>query len=168
MMNNNAIRTLERMNNIIEEMKKLREEFETLMCEEKEEKYEETYEDLDSFEFLTDEELEGLLNDELDDEFEDDYDFDCDDEEEEDEDIYKVYLSEEEFTMFYEITNSVPYGYVHDKIDNEFLVILDEDMKCDVEELLDKQHYYEKYENCCSSNVALIIDIMNEIYLQTR
>ena len=168
MKNTNAIRMMKRMNDVINEMRKLQDEFEELMNlnnpELTDKEMTETIdEDLDEYENLS-EEVEELIEDEYD-EFEDEYDeFEDDDEEE----LYNVYLSEEQFEAFFEVTSDIPYGYVHDRIDNKYLIILDEDTIYDVEERLEKEYYYRKYEYCSSNAAREIVDIQNEIYLQTR
>ena len=152
MKNTNAIRMMKRMNDVINEMRKLQDEFEELM-------------NLNNPE-LTDKEMTETIDEYLD-EYEDldEYDeFEDDDEEE----LYNVYLSEEQFEVFFEVTSDIPYGYVHDRIDNKYLIILDEDTIYDVEERLEKEYYYRKYEYCSSNAAREIVDIQNEIYLQTR
>ena len=153
MKNTNAIRMMERMNDIINEMRKLQDEFEELINLNNPELIDE---DLDSYENLSEEELEDLIEDEYD-EFEDD-----------EEEMYKIYLSEEQFEVFFEVTSDIPYGYVHDRINNDYIILLDEDTKYDVEERLEKEHDYRKYEYCSTNATQEIIDIQNEIYLQTR
>ena len=56
--NVNAIRAMERMNDIIDEMKLLYNEFESLINESKEEQIE----DLDSYENMPEEDLKDLIN----------------------------------------------------------------------------------------------------------
>lgn len=66
MKNNKAIEMMEKMESIIEEMRKLNKMFEELINTEEIEEpvpYEDKEEDLDSFEFLEDEDLEDLLDD---------------------------------------------------------------------------------------------------------
>lgn len=71
MKNNKALELMERMEAIISEMKELSKEFEELISKEEieepvpyEEEKEEVEEDLDPFEFLSEEELEDLLEEE--------------------------------------------------------------------------------------------------------
>lgn len=195
--NTNIIRAMERMNSIIEEMKKLHEEFKAIFVdneiEEKEENNEEAKvendysDDLDSFENLSEEELEGLLtdeykeamseemNEELTDEemtelIENDYyDWENDLDDDEEEIItYKINFNEEEFALLYEITNDIPYGYVHNTLTNEFIVTVDDDTLYDIKEKLDLQRSYELYENCNRFAAERITDLLNIIYLEQK
>ena len=188
-MTNNIIRAIERMNGIIEEMKQLREEFEAIVADTEVVEYEHI-EDLDSFENLSEEELEGLLsdeykeamleemNEELTDEemtelIENDYyewenDLGDEDEDEEEIEIFKINFDEEEFKLLYELTNDIPYGYVHNTLTNKFIVTVDEDTLYDIKEKLNVQRSYELYENCNRFAAERITDLLNIIYLEKR
>lgn len=195
--NTNIIRAMERMNSIIEEMKKLHEEFKAIFVdneiEEKEENNEEAKvendysDDLDSFENLSEEELEGLLtdeykeamseemNEELTDEemtelIENDYyDWENDLDDDEEEIItYKINFNEEEFALLYEITNDIPYGYLHNTLTNEYIVTVDEYTIYDIKEKLDIARSYELYENCNRFAAERITDLLNIIYLEQK
>ena len=155
---------IERMNKIINEMTKLRNEFESIVEQLNDNEKEllsnltndlltnDEYEDLDSFENLTEEELEGLIN----------YD------EEEEEEIFKVHFNEEDFALLFEITEDIPYGYVHDTINNSYIITIDRETLYDIDEALDRQRNYEKYENGCSYQADRIKHLQNELYLQVK
>ena len=174
-MTNNIIRAIERMNGIIEEMRQLREEFEAIVADTEVVEYEHI-EDLDSFENLSEEELEGLLsdeykeamleemNEELTDEemtelIENDYydwENDLDDEDDEEEiEIFKINFDEEEFKLLYELTNDIPYGYVHNTLTNKFIVTVDEDTLYDIKEKLNYE--IDRYENMSSMSPEISI-----------
>lgn len=76
--------------------------------------------------------------------------------------IYTIYLNEDEFELFYNITKSIDYGYVF--IDNEFKIIMTEDMLSDIEDKLDAELYNQKYEECNTAVANRIIDLLDEIY----
>ena len=96
--------------------------------------------DLDSFENLTDEELAGLINDDYDDEdldsfenltdeeltelIEDDYrEEETEEDDEEELEIYNIYFNTEDFSLLYELTCNIGYGYSFDTEINEFRLI---------------------------------------------
>lgn len=154
---------IERMDKIINEMKKLRNEFESIVEQLNDNEKEllsnltdglllnDEYEDLDSFENLTDEELEDLIEDD-----------------EEEEEIFKVYFNEEDFTLLFEITEDIPYGYVHNTINNNYIITIDREILYDIDEALDRRRKYEKYENGCSYLADKIKHLRNELYLQVK
>jgi len=158
--NVNAIRAMERMSAIIDEMKILYNEFESLINE-----------DLDSYENIPEEELEELIDEEylawVEANFGDEEtNVEEDDNEDEDEEpeIYNIYLSPEEFETLNEYVTDVPFGYTFDSTENEYLVKMDGDMADEINEILDHQAYIEEYEECCSSNYERIIAVQNAIY----
>ena len=164
-----SISAIERMNEIINEMKKLQEELETIMnTNEKIEDLEtimntnEKIEDLDSFENIPDDELYELIDDEYDAWIEAN---DDDDEEEiEEPEIYNIYFTIEDFETIMEYLDEIPFGYVFDSIENEYIVRMDEEMVDEMKELLEKWAYIEKYENCCSSAYQRIVSIQDAIF----
>jgi len=158
--NVNAIRAMERMSAIIDEMKILYNEFESLINE-----------DLDSYENIPEEELEELIDEEylawVEANFGDEEtNVEEDDNEDEDEEpeIYNIYLSPEEFETLNEYVTDVPFGYTFDSTENEYLVKMDGDMADEINEILDHQAYIEEHEECCSSNYERIIAVQNAIY----
>ena len=166
--NVNVIRAMERMSNIIDEMKSLYNEFESLLNESKEEKIE----DLDSYENIPEAELEELIDEEYlawveanfgDEESNLEEDDDDEDEDEEPE-IYNIYLSPEEFETLNEYVTDVPFGYTFDSTENEYLIKMDEDMADEIDEILDHQAYVEEYEECCSASYERIVAVQNAIY----
>jgi hypothetical protein len=165
--NVNAIRVMERMNDLIDEMKLLYNEFESLINESKEEKIE----DLDSYENIPEEELKELIDEEylswveanFGDEETNDEEYDDEDEDEEPE-IYDIYLSPEEFETLNEYVTDIPFGYTFDSTENEYLVKMDEDMVYEIGEILEHQSYIEEYEECCRPRYERIVAVQNAIY----
>ena len=165
--NVNAIRAMERMSDIIDEMKISYNEFESLINESKEEKIE----DLDSYENIPEEEIEELIDEEylawvevnFDDE-ETNVEEDADEDEDEEPEIYNIYLSPEEFETLIEYVTDVPFGYTFDSTEDEYLVKMDEDMADEIEDILENQAYIEEYEECCSSNYVRIVAVQNALY----
>ena len=41
---------------------------------------------------------------------------------------YTMYLNEEEFGLLFEITKHIPYSYLYDTEENEYRIVMDEDM----------------------------------------
>ena len=166
-----SINAIERMSEIINEIKKLQEELETIIntnnidsCENIPD------EDLDSYENIPDEDIDDLLDDEYEawveanfDE-ENENDDDDDDEETEEPKIYNIYFSIEDFETLMEYLDEIPFGYVFDSTENEYIVRMDEDMADEIKELLEKQAYIEKYENLCTPAYYRIISVQNTIY----
>ena len=151
--NTNIIRAMERMNSIIEEMKQLHDEFEAIVAAN----------EIVENEELTDEEMTELIESDY-------YDWENDlgDDEEEEIITYKINFNEEEFALLYEITNDIPYGYLHNTLTNEYIVTVDEDTLYDVKEKLDMTRSYELYENCNRFAAERITDLLNIIYLEKR
>lgn len=150
--NTNIIRAMERMNSIIEEMKKLHEEFEAIVADN----------DIVENEELTDEEMTEIIENDY-------YDWENDlDDDEEEIVMYKINLNEEEFALLYELTNDIPYGYLHNTITNEFIINADEETLDEIKERLEKERFYELYENCNRFAAEKIINLLNIIYLEER
>ena len=100
-------------------------------------------EDFDSYENLTEEELTELI--------EDDYrEEETEEDDEEELEIYNIYFNSEDFSLLYELTCNIGYGYSFDTEINEFRLILDEDMVDEIDDILDRAHYHEYYEENCS------------------
>ena len=163
--NVNAIRAMERMNDIINEMKSLYNEFESLINESKEEKIE----DLDSYENIPEEELEELIDEEylawVEANFDDEtYVEEDDDDEDEEPEIYDIYFTQEQFETLTEYVTNITFDYIFDSTENEYLIKMDEDMADEINEILDHQAYIEKYEEYCRFNYERIISVQNSIY----
>ena len=167
--NVNAIRAMERMNDIINEMKSLYNEFESLINEPKEEKIE----DLDSYENIPEEELEELIDEEYlawaeanfdDEEIDNDDEEDYDDDDEEEPEIYDIYFTPEQFETLNEYVTNITFDYTFDSIEDEYIVKMDEDMADEINDILDHQAYIEKYEEYCRFNYERIISVQNSIY----
>ena len=174
-----SINTLERMSEIINEMKKLQEEFETIINTNNLESYEnisdEDEDDLDSYENISDEDEDDLLDDEykvwVEANFDEDdeNDDDDDDEEIEEPEIYNIYFSIENFeTLMDYLGDEIPFGYVFDSTENEYVVRMDEDMVDEIKELLEKWAYIEKYERLCSAAYYRIVRVQNALYYNTH
>ena len=151
--NTNIIRAMERMNSIIEEMKKLHEEFEAIVAAN----------EIVENEELTDEEMTELIENDY-----YDWENDLDDDDEEEIITYKINFNEEEFALLYEITNDIPYGYLHNTLTNEYIVTVDEETLDDIKEKLDRTRSYELYENCNRFAAEEITNLLNIIYLEER
>lgn len=167
-----SINAIERMNEIINEMKKLQEELETIIntnnidsCENIPD------EDLDSYENIPDEDIDDLIDDEYEawveanfGEENENNDDDDDEEDEEEPKIYDIYFSIEDFETLNEYIDEIPFGYVFDSTENEYIVKMDEDMADEIKEQLEKWAYIEKYERLCSAAYYRIVSVQNAIY----
>ena len=149
--NTNIIRAMERMNSIIEEMKQLHDEFEAIVAAN----------EIVENEELTDEEMTELIENDY-------YDWENDLDDDEEIMTYKINFNEEEFALLYEITNDIPYGYLHNTLTNEYIVTVDEDTLYDIKEKLDIARSYELYENCNRFAAERITVLLNIIYLEKR
>ena len=164
LVNIHSINAIERMNEIINEMKKLQEEFETII----------NTNELDSYENIPDEDIDDLLDDEykawVEANFDEDdeNDDDDDDEEIEEPEIYDIYLSIENFETLKDYLDEIPFGYVFDSTENEYVIKMDEDMVDEIKELLEKWAYIEKYERLCSAAYYRIVRLQNAIYYSTH
>lgn len=174
--NVNVIKVMERMSDIIDEMKLLYNEFESLINESKEEKIE----DLDSYENIPEEDLKDLINEEYNEDEDPEYlawveanfgdeetnveEDDDDEDEDEEPEIYDIYLSPEEFETLNEYVTDVPFGYTFDSEEDEYLVKMDEDMVYEIGEILEHQAYIEEYEEYCRPRYERIVAVQNAIY----
>lgn len=153
-----SINTIERMNEIINEMKKLQEELETII----------NTNDLESYENIPDEDIDDLIDDEyeawVEANFGEDNENDDEEEDEEEPKIYDIYFSIEDFETLNEYLDEIPFGYVFDSTENEYIVKMDEDMADEIKEQLEKWAYIEKYERLCSAAYYRIVSVQNAIY----
>jgi hypothetical protein len=165
--NNNIIRAMERMNDIIDEMKSLCNEFESIINESEEEQIE----DLNSNENMPEEDMEELIDEEyeawaeanFDDE--ETYDDEEDDEEDEDEEpIYNIYFTPEQFETILEKFEELPFGYVYDAQEDEYIVRMDEELADEINEELEHMRYVAKYEDCYLAEAERILSVQNSIY----
>ncbi len=83
--------------------------------------------------------------------------------------IHRVYMSVEEFELFYAHTKEIGYGYVYDQNyeDDEevYMVTLYDDMLEDCYDLLKQQMYYFDSEGMRSSYLELR-DLVDAIYME--
>jgi hypothetical protein len=166
--NNNIIRAMERMNDIIDEMKSLYNEFESLVNESEEEKIE----DLDSYENIPEDELDELIDEEYkawaeanfgDEETYDD-DEEYDEEDEDEEPIYDIYFTPEQFETILAKFEDLPFGYVYDEQEDEYIVRMDEELADEINEKLEYMRYVAKYEDYYLAEAERILSVQNSIY----
>ena len=85
--------------------------------------------------------------------------------------IHRVYMSVEEFELFYAYTKDIGYGYVYeqDYEDDEevYMVTLYDDMLEDCYDLLKEQMYYFDSEGMRGSYEE-IKDLLDDIYIEMR
>ena len=187
MKNNNAIKTIERMNNIINEMKELRNEFESILNQlnnnEKELLVNDDYEDLDSYENLIDDDLKDLINEEYNEDEDPEYlawveanfgeeneynEEDADDDDDDEELIYNIYFTQEQFETILENFEELPFGYVYNEKEEEYLVRMDEDLADEINDKLDYLAYIALYEEYYRAKYERIISVKNAIYYGTH
>ena len=172
-MNNNMMNVIERMQQIIGELVELQDELNKLMNKDETNNLTND-EDLDSYENIPDEDMDELLDDEykawVEANFGEENEIDDDDDEEEIEEpeIYNIYFSIENFETLNEYLDELPFGYVFDSTENEYLVRMDEDMVYEMKELLEKWAYIEKYERLCTPAYYRIVAVQNAIYYHTH
>ena len=85
--------------------------------------------------------------------------------------IHRLYMTDEEFEIFYEYTKEIGYGYMYDNfaIDDEpWLITLYDNMLEDCYDLLEHAMSYQLYEECNSAKASEIRDLMDEIYTELR
>ena len=105
----------------------------------------------------------------LDDQYNEEYNEWLDDEDEDDcEEIFEMEFTEEQFKLFNSLTNDIPYGYRFDSDKKMFVVTVEEMWLCDIHDVLERQSYIEKYENCNRFKNEKIIELQNIVYLSTR
>ena len=85
--------------------------------------------------------------------------------------IHRVYMSVEEFELFYAYTKDIGYGYVYDQNyeDDEevYMVTLYDDMLEDCYDLLKEQMYYFDSEGMRGSYEEMK-DLIDSIYIEMR
>lgn len=81
---------------------------------------------------------------------------------------YTMYLNEEEFGLLFEITKHIPYSYLYDTEENEYRIVMDEDMLDDIEEALKDEMDRQFYEECNRFRANEIGDLLYDIYLELR
>jgi len=174
MKNNNAIiRTMERMQTIINEMKDLYNEFELLVNNNED--------DLDSYENIPEEDLKDLINEEYNEDEDPEYlawveaNFgeeneynEEEDEEDEEEPIYNIYFTQEQFETLLENFEELPFGYVYDTKEEEYIVRMDENLADEIFDELDHLEYIALYEECYRAKYERIRSVRNAIYYGTH
>lgn len=81
---------------------------------------------------------------------------------------YTMYLNEEEFGLLFEITKHIPYSYLYDTEENEYRIVMDEDMLDDIYEELKTEESRQLYEECNRSRALEIRDLLDDIYMELR
>ena len=164
--NVNVIRAMERMNDIIDEMKSLYNEFESIINESTEEKIE----DLNSNENIPEEDMEELIDEEyeawVEANFGDEeiYDDEEEDDEEDEEPIYDIYFTPEQFETILEKFEELPFGYRYDAQEDDYIVRMDEELADEINEKLEYMRYVAKYEDCYLAEAERILSVQNSIY----
>ena len=159
--NVNVIRAMERMNDIIDEMKLLYNEFKSLINE-----------DLDSYENIPEEDMEDLIDEEykswVEANFDDEEIYDDEEDEEDEEPIYNIYFTPEQFETILEKFEELPFGYVYNAKEDKYIVRMDEYLADEINDELEHMKYVAEYEDCCSAEVERIISVQNSIYYGIR
>ena len=81
---------------------------------------------------------------------------------------YTMYLNEEEFGLLFEITKHIPYSYLYDTEENEYRIVMDEDMLDDVYEELKEEESRQLYEECNRYRALEIRNLIDDIYMELR
>ena len=85
--------------------------------------------------------------------------------------IYRVYLSVEEFELFYKYTKDIGYGYIFEEYPEDemevYVLTLYDDMIDDCYELLKEQMYFFDMEGMRGSYEEMR-DLVNSIYWELR
>ena len=81
---------------------------------------------------------------------------------------YTMYLEEEEFGLLFEITKHIPYSYLYDTEENEYRIVMDEDMLDDICEELEREESRQLYEECNRIRALEIRDLLDNIYTELR
>ena len=79
---------------------------------------------------------------------------------------YTMYLEEEEFGLLFEITKHIPYSYLYDTEENEYRIVMDEDMLDDVEEALIDEMDRQLYEECNRFRANEIRSLLDDIDME--
>ena len=86
--------------------------------------------------------------------------------------IHRVYMSVEEFELFYKYTKDIGYGYIFEEYPEDemevYVLTLYDDMLEDCYDLLEHAMNYQLYEECNSVKASEIRDLMDEIYTELR
>lgn len=85
--------------------------------------------------------------------------------------IHRLYMTYEEFAIFYKYTKDIGYDYLCGDIDEDdepWLITLYDDMLEDCYDLLEHAMSYQLYEECNSAKASEIRDLMDEIYTELR
>lgn len=80
---------------------------------------------------------------------------------------YTMYLNEEEFGLLFEITKHIPYSYLYDTEENEYRIVMDEDMINECHDLLEQKMYYFDSEGMRGSYNE-VKDLLDDMYLELR
>jgi hypothetical protein len=152
---------MERMNDIIDEMKSLYNEFESIINESNEEQIEDLDIPEEDMEESIDEEYEAWVEANFGDE--EIYDEEEDDEEDEDP-IYDIYFTPEQFETILEKFEDLPFGYKYDEQEDEYIVRMDEELADEINEKLEYMRYVAKYEDCYLAEAERILSVQNSIY----
>ena len=81
---------------------------------------------------------------------------------------YTMYLNEEEFGLLFEITKHIPYSYLYDTEENEYRIVMDEDMLDDIYEELKEEASRQLYEECNRTRALEIRNLIDDIYMELR
>ena len=85
--------------------------------------------------------------------------------------IYRVYMSIEEFELFYKYTKDIGYGYIFEEYPEDemevYVLTLYDDMLDDCYELLKEQMYFFDMEGMRESYEEMR-DLVNSIYMELR
>ena len=157
--NVNAIRAMERMNDIIDEMKSLYNEFESIINESQIEELDIPEEDMEE---SIDEEYEAWVEANFGDE--EIYDDEEEDDEEDEDPIYDIYFTPEQFETILEKFEDLPFGYKYDEQEDEYIVRMDEELADEINEKLEYMRYVAKYEDCYLAEAERILSVQNSIY----
>jgi hypothetical protein len=160
--NVNVIRAMERMSDIIDEMKILYNEFESLINESKEEQIEDLDIPEEDMEESIDEEYEAWVEANFGDE--EMYDDEEEDDEEDEDPIYDIYFTPEQFETILEKFEDLPFGYKYDEQEDEYIVRMDEELADEINEKLEYMRYVAKYEDCYLAEAERILSVQNSIY----
>jgi hypothetical protein len=160
--NVNAIRAMERMNDIIDEMKSLYNEFESIINESNEEQIEDLDMPEEDMEESIDEEYEAWVEANFGDE--EMYDDEEEDDEEDEDPIYDIYFTPEQFETILEKFEDLPFGYKYDEQEDEYIVRMDEELADEINEKLEYMRYVAKYEDCYLAEAERILSVQNSIY----
>ena len=81
---------------------------------------------------------------------------------------YTMYLNEEEFGLLFEVTKHIPYSYLYNTEENEYRIVMDEDMLDDIYEALKDEMDRQLYEEYNRFRANEIRDLLDDIYMELR